>query len=135
MPRLECPGFLTVHHNRHDSLGQFSNRLEKYHRFKLIFQSIFSPLSLPFCLLNEKWVDAHWGKNQLFIQKLPRIWSLKNVNFAKNKILKLWILWKMIFWKREFCEKWDFSKHEFLDKSRIFAQVCRLNIVLTKMLS
>ena len=41
MPRLECPGFLTVHHNRHDSLGQFSNRLEKYHRFKLIFQNIF----------------------------------------------------------------------------------------------
>ena len=48
---------------------------------------------------------AHWGKNQLFIQKLPRIWCLKNVNFVQNETLKLWILWKMKLWKCEFCEK------------------------------
>ena len=29
------------------------------------------------------------AKTQLFIQKLPRIWCLKNVNFVKNEILKL----------------------------------------------
>ena len=28
---------------------------------------------------------THWGKNQLFIQKLPRIWFFKNVNFVKNE--------------------------------------------------
>ena len=43
---------------------------------------------------------THWGKNQDFIQKLPRIWCLKNVNivkkwdyeivnFVKNEIFKL----------------------------------------------
>ena len=37
------------------------------------------------------------AKNQLFIQKLPRIWCLKNVNFVKSEILKLWILCKMRF--------------------------------------
>ena len=36
--------------------------------------------------------NAHWGKNQLFIQKLPRIWFLKNVNFVKNKISERQIL-------------------------------------------
>ena len=32
---------------------------------------------------------AHWGKTPLFIQKLPRILCLKNVNFVKNETLKL----------------------------------------------
>ena len=45
---------------------------------------------------------SHWGKNQLFIQKLPRIWYFKNVNFVKNAILKMWILWRMRFSKYEF---------------------------------
>ena len=40
---------------------------------------------------------THWGKNQLFIHELPRIWYLKNVNFVKNEALKMRILWKMIF--------------------------------------
>ena len=33
--------------------------------------------------------DSHWGKNQLFIQKLPKICCLKNVNFVKYEILKM----------------------------------------------
>ena len=66
------------------------------------------------------------------------------MNFVKNETLKMWILWKMIFWKCEFWEKWDFvivnfvknevlkmwilkkvrfSKHEILDKLMIFAPV------------
>ena len=31
----------------------------------------------------------HWGKNQLFIQKLPRIRCLKNVNFVENETFKM----------------------------------------------
>ena len=55
------------------------------------------------------------------------------MNFVKNEILNAWILWKMRFWKCEFCEKWDFKivnfgkienfKMWFLDKMRIFATV------------
>ena len=53
------------------------------------------PLSFPW-----QWTPPfpHWRKNQLFIQKLLRIWWLK-----------LWILWKMRLWNYEFCEKWDFQ--------------------------
>ena len=71
-------------------------------------------------------------------------WGFENVNFAKNDILKMWILPKMRLWKWEFCEKWYFEnvnfmkneilkiwmlwkklfgKCEFLDKLRIFAPV------------
>jgi len=32
---------------------------------------------------------AHWGKNQLFFQKLLRILCLKNMNFVKNEALKM----------------------------------------------
>ena len=67
------------------------------------------------------------------------------MNFVENEILIMWILWKMRFWKCEFCEKWDFdnvnfvkseilkmwiwwkvtfSKCEFLDELRIFVPVC-----------
>jgi len=56
------------------------------------------------------------GKKQLFIYKWPRIWCLKNVNFVKNETLKAWILWKMILWKCEFCEKKGFWKCEFCEK-------------------
>ena len=54
------------------------------------------------------YVATHWGKRQLFIQKLPLVWCLK-----------MWILWKMRLCKCEFCEKWDFenvnfAKHEIL---------------------
>ena len=31
------------------------------------------------------------------------------MNFVKNEILKMWILWKMKLWNCEFCEKWDFQ--------------------------
>ena len=55
-----------------------------------------------------------FSKNQLFIQKLSRIWCLKNVKFVENETLKLWILWKMRFWKCEFCEKCDFENGNFV---------------------
>ena len=40
----------------------------------------------------EKISITHWGENPLFIQKFPRIWYLKNVNFVKIKNSKMWIL-------------------------------------------
>ena len=39
-------------------------------------------------MLDNQMAKAHWGKNQLFIQKLPRICCLRNVNFVKNEALK-----------------------------------------------
>ena len=38
------------------------------------------------------------------------------MNFVKNDILKLWILWKMGFGKCEFCEKRDFGNVHFVKK-------------------
>ena len=35
-------------------------------------------------------------------------WDFRNVNFSKNEILEMWILWKMRFQKCEFCKNWDF---------------------------
>ena len=32
------------------------------------------------------------------------------MNFVKNEIMKLWILWKMRLWNCEFREKWDVAK-------------------------
>ena len=48
------------------------------------------------------WGYTTWGKTQLFIQKFLRNWCLKNVNFVKNEILKMWILWKMRLWNCDF---------------------------------
>ena len=59
------------------------------------------------------------GQNKLFIQKLPRIWCLKNANFVKNESLKLWILWKMRFWKCAFCEKWGFENMNFVKNENL----------------
>ena len=58
-----------------------------------------------------------WPKMRLW-----KLWILKKcdfeiVNFVKNEIFKMWILWKVRLWK---CE--------FLDKLRVFAPVC-LNTV------
>ena len=36
------------------------------------------------------------------------------MNFVKNEILKMWILWKMRFWNCEFCEEWVFENAIFL---------------------
>ena len=49
-------------------------------------------------------------------------WDFKNVNFVKNGIFKLWILWKVWFSNYEFCENC-----EFFDKLRIFAWVCLID--------
>ena len=66
---------------------------------------------------------THWGKTQLFIQKILGIsfekceccekWDFENVNFVNNESLKLWISWKIRFWKCEFCEKWCFQNVNF----------------------
>ena len=84
----------------------------KMHNFKVSFSTKFTGgvLSNFILLLLE---------NKFFIQKLPRIWCLKNVNFVKNKTLKLWILWKMRLWNCEFCQKWDFENMNFV-KNEIF---------------
>ena len=63
---------------------------------------------------NKLGKEAHWRKNQLFIQKLSRTWCLKKVNFVKNETLKMWILWKIRFSKCEFFEKWDFENVNFV---------------------
>ena len=57
---------------------------------------------------------AHWGKKPIFIQKFPWFWSFRNVNFVKNEVSKMWILWEMRFQKCEFCEKWGFRNVNFL---------------------
>ena len=44
-------------------------------------------------------VKSHWGKNQLFVHLMLEKWE--------NEILKMWILWKMRFWKANFVKKWD----------------------------
>ena len=64
---------------------------------------------------------------------------IKNVNFLKNEILKMWILWKIRLWKCDFenvnfmkietlkmwiLGKMIFSKCEFLDELRSFVPVC-----------
>ena len=59
-------------------------------------------------------IVTHWGKTPLFIQKFPRIWCLKYVNFVNNEISERWILWKMRFQNCEFCEKWDFRSVNFV---------------------
>ena len=96
---------------------------------------------------------AHWGKNQLFIQILSRIWCLKNVNFAKkrcykcefcekwvwncgfffkNEILKIWILWKMRLWWCEFCEKWGFQNVNFWINWGFLPQCALMVMLLVK---
>ena len=82
----------------------------------------------------ESWelciAHAHWGKSQLFIQKSLEFCCLKNVNFVKKgvlemwilsnvRFLKMWILWKMIFWKCELCEKWDFEIVNFVENDAL----------------
>ena len=55
-------------------------------------------------------------KNLMFEKcKFGEKWDFENVNFVKNETLQLWILWKV-----------RFSKCEFLDKLRFFAQVWKL---------
>ena len=103
------------------------------------FQSVSHYRLLIKLMLPSKLRGTHWDKTQLFIRKIHINWCLK------NETLKMWILWKMRFWKCEFIQKWDFqnvnfvkneifkmwilwkmrfSKYEFLDKLRIFAPVC-----------
>ena len=65
-------------------------------------------------LQNQKIQVSHWDKNQHFIQKFPRFWYLKNVNFVKKWDSETWILWKMRFQYCEFCEKWDFRNVDFV---------------------
>ena len=35
-------------------------------------------------------------------------------NYQEFDVWKMWILWKMRFWKCEFCEKWDFENVNFV---------------------
>ena len=58
--------------------------------------------------------SAHKDKNQFFIQEFPWFWHFNNVNFVKNEILELWVLWKLRCKKCEFCEKWDFRNVNFV---------------------
>ena len=58
---------------------------------------------IQFYAFSLNFFDTHYGKNQLFVQKLLRIWCLK-----------IWILWKMRFWNCEFCERWDFKNVNFV---------------------
>ena len=41
-------------------------------------------------------------------------WDFEDVNFVKNEILKMWILWKIGLWNCEFCQKWDFEIVSFV---------------------
>ena len=58
-------------------------------------------------------------------------WDFENVNFAKNKTLKLWILWKIRLWNCEFCEKWDFEIVNFV-KNEILKMWILAKIIFSK---
>ena len=83
-------------------------------------------------LINQ--YDTLGQKPTFYQKKIPRIWCsfcqksyLKNVNFVKNEIFKMWILWKMSLWKCEFCQKWGFEDVNFVKneslKMWIFGQI------------
>ena len=55
-------------------------------------------------------------------------WDFENVNFVKIEILKMWILWKLRFWKCEFCEKVGLSKCEISDKMFLKSILWHLSI-------
>ena len=89
-------------------------------RFLQIIETLKSAIFQPLPFLRAPSEEtSHYGKNQLFIQKLPRIWCLKNVKFVKNETFKLWILSKMRLWKCEFCEKCDFENVNFVKNATL----------------
>ena len=53
---------------------------------------------------------VHTGSKTNF---LSRNSCLRNVNFVKYEILKMWFLWKMRLWKCEFCQKCKFENVKF----------------------
>ena len=42
----------------------------------------------------------------------------------------MWFLWKLIFWKCDFCEKWDFENVNFFLKKMSFYKmwICKKNV-------
>ena len=96
---------------------RIQNRFEKWLRliYHLLF-FIFTAIILFVCLLREHVQNCQFQshKKQIFIQKLPRTWCLKNVNFVKIEISVVWILRKMRLQKCEFCEKWVFINVNFV---------------------
>ena len=102
--------------------GQFLSLSCKTKRF-------FSTLLNMIFILCHDGVGTHWSKTN-FLYRISLefdAWKcefcekcdLENVNFVKNEILRMWILWKMRFWECEFCGKWvlkivNFVKNEAL---------------------
>ena len=101
---LFCYDYYTLRQN-----SIFSPKIELPKNKIPIKISIFAPKftfsSFSFFRENS---STHWGKIPLFIHICLGIWCLNNVNIVKNEILKMWILWKMWFWKCEFCQKYFF---------------------------
>ena len=52
-------------------------------------------------------------------------------NYQEFYVWKMWILWKMIFSKSEFCEKWEFENVDFV-KNEIFQRWILWKIIFSK---
>ena len=74
---------------------------------------------------------THWGKKTTFYTEITNNfmfekcefcekWDFQNMNFVKNRTLKMWILWKIRFSKCEFCEILDFQNVNFWINKLIF---------------
>ena len=68
--------------------------------------------------MNARWrVRFFRERSELCLQKnmnFEKNEIFESVNFVKIEILKMWILWKMRFWKCEFCENLDFENVNFV---------------------
>ena len=53
------------------------------------------------------------GQKPTFYPEITNNLMFEIVNFVNNESLKLWISWKIRFWKCEFCEKWCFQNVNF----------------------
>ena len=57
-------------------------------------------------------------------------WDFENVNFVKNKTLKLLILWKMRLSKCEFCQKVGFLQCDFFWIKCVILSQCAMYVFL-----
>ena len=53
---------------------------------------------------------THYLKENVIL-KMWIMWKMRfwKCEFCEKWDLKIWIMWKMRFWKCDFCEKWDFG--------------------------
>ena len=76
------------------------------------------------------------GQNPTFYPEITKKLMFENVHFVKNEIfvkndfLKMWILWKMRFWKCALCEKWDCQNVNFVKTETLKMWILSKNEIL-----